>query len=184
MSEGFAVELYFDTALENQVLKAWNALARRQISTQLIEIGSRPHITLFSTPFVDPLKLQTIIKTIASKTQEHLPLTLSTIGSFPNDGNLLFLSPTPSFALLQFHTQLCEALRRDGVDVGRDYMTDLWVPHCAVAQDVPRNRMAEAFCILRDLKLPVSGHATDIGLVEFSPVREIFSFTLGNVADG
>ncbi|XP_058115428.1 uncharacterized protein LOC131258258 [Magnolia sinica] len=182
MSQGYAVELYFDPALENQVLKAWNVLARRQISTQLIEMESRPHITLLSSPLLDPPKLQSLIKNFASK-QEPLPLTLSSVGAFPSDDNVLFLSPTPSVALLQLHSQLCDVLRREGVEIGEEYRPDTWVPHCSVAQEVPRNRMAEAFCILRDLKLPVSGYAMDVGLVEFSPVRELFSFPLGNASE-
>ncbi|OVA16276.1 hypothetical protein BVC80_8971g38 [Macleaya cordata] len=182
MSQGYAVELYFDPALENQVLKAWNVLARRQISTQLIEIESRPHITLLSSPLLDPAKLQNVIKNFASK-QEPLSLSLSTIGSFPHDRNVLFLSPTPSLSLLQFHSQLCDALKKENIEIGEDYLPDSWVPHCSVAQEVPRNRMGEAFCILRDLKLPVSGYAMDIGLVEFSPVRELFSFPLGNLLE-
>lgn len=179
MSQGYAIELYFDPALENQVLKAWNVLARRQISTQLIEIESRPHITLFSSPFIDPAKLENMVKTFASK-QEPLALTFSSIGSLPNDNNVLFLSPTPSLSLLQFHSQLCDALKKEGVEIGEEYRPDSWIPHCSVAQDVPKSRMAEAFSVLRDLKLPVAGYAMDIGLVEFSPVRELFSFMLGN----
>nr|KYP50521.1 hypothetical protein KK1_027677 [Cajanus cajan] len=52
MSQGFIVELYLDPTLENQVLKAWNVLARRQISTHLIEMESQPHITLLSSTFL------------------------------------------------------------------------------------------------------------------------------------
>ncbi|KAK6928234.1 hypothetical protein RJ641_006825 [Dillenia turbinata] len=179
MSQGYAIELYFDPALENQVLKAWNVLARRQISTQLIEIESRPHITLFSSPFIDPAKLENIVKNFASK-QEPLALTFSSIGSLPGDNNVLFLAPTPSLSLLQFHSHLCDALKKEGIEIGDDYRPDSWIPHCLVAQDVPKSRMAEAFSVLKDLKLPVTGYAMDIGLVEFSPVREIFSFMLGN----
>ncbi|XP_043687186.1 uncharacterized protein LOC122638337 [Telopea speciosissima] len=182
MSQGFAVELYFDPALENQVLKAWNVMARRQISTQLIEMESRPHITLLSSPLLDPSKLENIIKNFASK-QEPLPLSFSTIGSFPDGGNVLFLGPTPSLALLQFHSQLCDALKKESVDISEEYSPDSWVPYCSVAQEVPKNRTAEAFSVLRDLKLPVTGYAMDIGLVEFSPVRELFSYTLGSVPE-
>ncbi|XP_042499335.1 uncharacterized protein LOC122077448 [Macadamia integrifolia] len=182
MSEGFAVELYFDPALENQVLKAWNVLARRQISTQLIEMESRPHITLLSSPLLDAPKLESIVRNFASK-QEPLSLSFSTIGSFPNGGSVLFLGPTPSLALLQFHSQLCDALRRENVEIGEEYCPDSWVPYCSVAQEVPKNRMAEAFSVLRDLKLPVTGYAMDIGLVEFSPVRELFSYALGSVPE-
>ncbi|XP_050382735.1 uncharacterized protein LOC126799553 [Argentina anserina] len=182
MSQGYAIELYFDPALENQVLKAWNVLARRQISTQLIEIESRPHITLFSSSFVEPAKLESMVKAFAAK-QEPLALSFSTIGSFPTDNNVLFLAPTPSVSLLQFQSQLCEAMKKEGVEIGEEYRADCWMPYCAVAQDVPKSRMAEAFCVLRDLKLPVAGYAMDIGLVEFSPVRELFSFVLGNTVE-
>ncbi|KAK9113866.1 hypothetical protein Syun_020663 [Stephania yunnanensis] len=185
MSLGFfSIELYFDPALENQVLKAWNVLARRQISTQLIEIESRPHITLLSTPILlDPLKLQTLIKTFASK-QEPLPITFSTAAAFAADRNLLFLAPTPTISLLQFQYQLLDLLKKESVEIGEEFAADSWIPHCAVAQEVPKSRMGEAFCILRDLKLPVSGYAMDIGLVEYSPARELFSFPLGNVGEG
>nr|DAD45910.1 TPA_asm: hypothetical protein HUJ06_004140 [Nelumbo nucifera] len=76
MAQGYGVELYFDPALENQVLKAWNVLARRRISTQLIEMESRPYITLSSIPTLDPPKLENVVKNFASK-QEPLPLLFS-----------------------------------------------------------------------------------------------------------
>lgn len=184
MSEGYAIELYFDPALENQVLKAWNVFARRQISTKLINTESRPHLTLFSTSsssssFLDSSKLEPILKAFASK-QEPLPLSFSSIGSFSGDNNALFLSPTPSLSLLQLQAQLIDAVRKEGFEIGEEYRQDSWVPFCPVAVDVPRARMAEAFSVLRDLKMPVSGYAMDVGVVEFSPVREVFSFALGN----
>ncbi|KAI0504546.1 hypothetical protein M5K25_014108 [Dendrobium thyrsiflorum] len=182
---GYAVELYFDPALENQVLKAWNVLARRQISTQLIEIAARPHITLFSSPSIDPARFLPAVRSLAARL-EPLPVSLSSVASFPGGSGgsgVLFLGPTPTSALLGLHTQLCEMLRKEGVEAAEEFRPDSWVPHCPVAIDVPRSRMGEAFCILRDLKLPVSGYAMDIGLVEFSPVREIFSVPLGGDAE-
>ncbi|KAK8967548.1 hypothetical protein KSP40_PGU011033 [Platanthera guangdongensis] len=181
--QGYAVELYFDPALENQVLKAWNVLARRQISTQLIEIAARPHITLLSASSIDPARFLPAVRSLAARL-EPLPVSLSSIASFPGGSSgVLFLGPTPTSCLLGLHSQLCEMLRKEGVEVAEEFRPDSWVPHCPVAVDVPRSRMGEAFCILRDLRLPVSGYAMDIGLVEFSPVREIFSVPLGGDAD-
>ncbi|KAF9626344.1 hypothetical protein IFM89_032193 [Coptis chinensis] len=182
MSQGFAIELYFDPALENQVLKAWNVLSLRQITSQLIKIESRPHITLFSIPFLELPKLKEVLKSFAS-TQEPLSLTFSSIGSFESTGNTLFLSPTPTLSLLRFQMQLWDELKKVNIEIGEEYCPDSWVPQCIVAQDVPKNRVAEAFSVLRDLKLPVNGCGMDIALVEFSPVREVFSFALGNAAE-
>ncbi|GAB2277797.1 hypothetical protein Dimus_012501 [Dionaea muscipula] len=185
MSQGYAIELYFDPALENQVLKAWNVVARRQISTQLIDIQSRPHITLFSTPYVEASKLEPLIKSFAAR-QEPLQLSFSSVGSLPNENNVLFLSPTPTVSLLQFQSQLLDLLRKEGgiTEIAEEFRVDSWIPYCPVAEQVPRSRMGEAFGVLRDMKLPVSGYAMDIGLVEFSPAREVFSFMLGNTVEG
>ncbi|CAH2080008.1 unnamed protein product [Thlaspi arvense] len=179
MSEGYAIELYFDPALENQVLKAWNTFARRQISTKLINNESRPHITLFSTAFFDSARLESVIRNFVSK-QEPLSISFSTIGSFSSEDDVLFFSPTPSLSLLQLQSQLCDTMKKEGVEISEDYRVDSWVPFCPVALEVPKSRIAEAFSVLRDLKLPVNGYGVEIGLVEFSPVREVFSFALGN----
>ncbi|XP_027923528.1 uncharacterized protein LOC114181307 [Vigna unguiculata] len=183
MAEGFAIELYLDPALENQVLKAWNILARRQITTHLIEMESRPHITLFSAPFLEPSKLESLLRTFASK-HDPLFLSFSSVGTFPNHAdNLLFLAPTPSLSLLQFQSHLCDAIRKEGIEISDDFAFNSWIPYCSVAHHVPKNRMPEAFSLLRELKLPVSGYATEIALVQFSPVRELFSFVLSNNVD-
>uniref|UniRef100_A0ACD5XRD7 Uncharacterized protein n=3 Tax=Avena sativa TaxID=4498 RepID=A0ACD5XRD7_AVESA len=182
----YAVELYFDPALENQVLKAWNALARRQLSSRLIDTASRPHLPLLHLPAAalpDPLRLAPALRALASRI-DPLPLALSSLASPPSslDAGVLFLSPTPSAALLGLHAQLCELLRKDaGLEVPEGFRPDNWVPRCAVAVDVPRGRMAEAFCVLRELKLlPVSGYGMDIALVEVAPtVREVVSYPLG-----
>ncbi|XP_073011494.1 uncharacterized protein [Typha latifolia] len=180
----YSIELYFDPALENQVLKAWNALARRHITTHLIDISSRPHLTLLSFSSLDLHRLLSPLRSLSSRL-DPLPLSLSSVAAFPSSsssvgGGVLFLSPTPSAALLGVHAQLCEVLKKEGVEIPEGFKPDSWVPHCDVGQDVPKSRIGEAFCVLRDLKLPVSGYAVDIGLVELSPVREICSFPLGD----
>ncbi|KAI4387755.1 hypothetical protein MLD38_000161 [Melastoma candidum] len=189
----YSIELYFDPSLENQVLKSWNVLARRQISTHLIEIESRPHITLFSSPFVDPSRLEHALKGLCAK-QEPLPITFFAIGSYSSEKNVLFLVPKPSVQLLQFQERLCDVLRKEGgVELGEEFRVGGsgggWAPWCAVGEEVSKGRMGEGFCVLREVvKLPVSGYCMDIGLVELEgpglTVREVCSFVLGNGIDG
>ncbi|KAK9673760.1 hypothetical protein RND81_12G187400 [Saponaria officinalis] len=139
-------------------------------------------ITLFSSPLIGPQKLEPLLNSFSSK-QDPIHLTFSSIGLLPNHNNLLFLSHIPTFSLLNFHSQLCDLLKKEGVDVGDDFGVDSWIPASPVAMDVPKSRLSEAVTVLRDLKLPVSGYAMDVGVVEFSPVRELYSFMLGNFVD-
>lgn len=191
---GYAVELYFDPALENQVLKSWNVLARRQLSTHLIDISARPHLTLLSFPAsssLDPFRLLSPLRSLAARL-DPVPISLSSIASFPDSSistgtgtgtGTLFFAPVPTAALLGLHAQLCELIKKEGVEPPEGYRADTWVPSCVVAKEVPKGRLAEAFSVLREMKLPVSGYGMDIGLVEFPPVREIFSFPLGGGSD-
>jgi 2'-5' RNA ligase len=188
---GYAVELYFDPALENQVLKSWNVLARRQLSTHLIDISARPHLTLLSFPAssssLDPLRLLSPLRSLAARL-DPVPISLSSISSFPDTSTgagtgTLFFAPVPTATLLSLHAQLCELIKKEGVEPPEGYRVDAWVPSCVVAKEVPKSRLAEAFSVLREMKLPVSGYGMDIGLVEFPPVREIFSFQLGGGSD-
>ncbi|KAJ3677481.1 hypothetical protein LUZ60_003205 [Juncus effusus] len=189
-STGYAVELYFDPALENQVLKSWNVLARRQITSHLIEIESRPHLTLLSfsssASSLDPLRLLSPLRSLAARL-DPVPLTLSGICSSPktegSDAGTLFYAPVPTAALLGLHAQLIELIKKEGVEAPDGFRLDEWVPGCEVAKDVVKSRVGEAFAVLREMKLPVSGYGMDIGLVEFNPVREIFSFPLGGGSD-
>ncbi|KAI4366633.1 hypothetical protein MLD38_022488 [Melastoma candidum] len=116
----YSIELYFDPSLENQVLKSWNVLARRQISSHLIKIESRPHITLFLSPFVNPPRLEDALKSFCAK-QDPLPITFFAIGSNSSEKNVLFLVPKPSVQLLQFQERLCEVLRKDDTRKSRKH---------------------------------------------------------------
>jgi hypothetical protein len=196
---GYAVELYFDPALENQVLKSWNVLARHQLSTHLIDISARPHLTLLSFPAssssLDPLRLLSPLRSLAARI-DPVPIFLSSISSFADTGantatstgigastGTLFFAPVPTATLLSLHAQLCELIKKEGVEPPEGYRVDAWVPSCVVAEEVPKSRLADAFTVLREMKMPVSGYGMDIGLVEFPPVREIFSFPLGGGSD-
>ncbi|MCO5560388.1 hypothetical protein L7F22_022726 [Adiantum nelumboides] len=178
MPEGYAVELYFDPALENQVLKIWNVLSRRNISRQLIKNEERPNFRVFTAPVLEPAKLYSVLKNFAAK-QQPLSVSLSAVGSFPTEDNVWFLAPTPTIPLLTCHEQLYDLLRREGVDMGDPYQPGTWFPHCTVALNVDKDKMADAFSLLRDFKLPFTGHVSDIGLVEFPPAREHFAFPFG-----
>lgn len=67
-------------------------------------------------------------------------------------------------------------MKKEGIQTRENDSPDVWIHYCAVAEELPTNHIAEAFTVLRDLKLSVGGKATDISLIESSPVRELFSF--------
>ncbi|KAH1055106.1 hypothetical protein J1N35_033171 [Gossypium stocksii] len=77
-------------------------------------------------------RLESVAKSFVSK-QEPLPLSFSSFGTFPNEKNHLFLAPAPTMALFQFQAQLCEAIKKEGIEIGQEFKADAWIPYCAVA---------------------------------------------------
>ncbi|KAH1250113.1 hypothetical protein GmHk_05G013338 [Glycine max] len=65
-----------------------------------------------------------------------LLLTFSFVATFPNDTNkLLFLAPNPSLSLLHFQSQLCDAIKIEGISYTRLIPRS---PYCSV-HHVPIN---------------------------------------------
>lgn len=175
----YEVHLYFDSALENQILKIWNVLAQRQLSSALIEQGSRPHFCVSVHDDIEPTKLRTAIENFAQQ-QRPTAVALAALGSFSSADGALFLAPTPTTALLTIHNHFQELLKRLGVPVTPPYAVGSWFPHCEVARRIPRDKLGDSFALLLGFRLPLGGHLCDIGLVENRPeMREIYVFPLG-----
>lgn len=175
----FEVHLYFDSALENQILKVWNVLKQRQLSSALIEQGSRPHLCVSVHDDLEPAKLRTAIENFAQQ-QRPAAVALAALGGFSAAEGTLFLVPTPTAALLTIHSHFQELLKRLGVPVAPPFGVGSWFPHCEVARRVPRERLPPALALLLGFRLPLGGHVCDIGLVENRPeMREIYVFPLG-----
>ncbi|CAI5475071.1 unnamed protein product [Closterium sp. Yama58-4] len=191
VTRGFAVELYFDTALENQILRIWNVLARRRLGSYLIETSARPHVSLsLHTPSdLEPSKLRTAIENFAQQ-QHPIPVALAAVGSFPAasvprpafsptavnsnshasaGNNSVMSADVPSIALLTLHEQLQELLKRLAIPCDPNYLPGSWLPICPVAQELPEGKLPSSFHTVRSQKLPLCGHLCEIGLVEFVP---------------
>ncbi|EFJ15586.1 hypothetical protein SELMODRAFT_228924 [Selaginella moellendorffii] len=179
MPKSFAFALYFDAALENQILELWNVLARRKITSLLIDSGSRPHMRL-SVTTADDLELPKLRTTVESFAAQEGPVAISfsAAGGFFTDETSLFLTPAPTIQLLAFHDRFHELLQVMGVESLDVYQPGNWFPHCSVAQELPRNRLADAFAVFQELKLPLTGHICDVGMVELTPFQEYCAFSL------
>lgn len=175
---GFAVELYLDAASEERLVGLWRALARDGITSLMLDIGARPHISLavFSELEVDALRapLEAFARAAAP-----LTLTLSHVGVFPA-ANVVFAAPAASTPLLQLHAKFHALLRERGLPSYHFYLPGAWVPHCTLAMELPPERVGDA--VAACLAHPVFGPATatHLALVEFRPVVELAVLPLGD----
>lgn len=178
---GFAVQMYFDRQTEARLRDLWEALARAGVNSHMIDVGARPHVSLAIFPRVGIDSLRPAMEDFARRTPP-LAVRLTSVGSFPGQEGVVFLSPLASDGLLGTHRRYHECLARLDAQPDPRYLPGLWVPHCTVAVHAGPHEVAEAvrICLASDVFGP--GRFEQIGLVEYGggeKTRFLYTFPLG-----
>ena len=98
---GFAIELFFDPAADAAVRTIWRALADASHSPTMLEIGSRPHVSLAVCGALDAQRFRPVLEAFARETP--LEFVLASVGAFPTAEGVVFLAPVVTRRLLNLH---------------------------------------------------------------------------------
>lgn len=176
---GYAIELFYDDASERAVRDIWDGLGTVLGQPSLSELGARPHVSL--AVYGDGLDTTGFPERLCEFARSVAPFEfkLSSFGTFPGSEGVVFSAPVVTRQLLAVHERFHE-LFSPYENAGMDYyLPGNWVPHCTVAIDLSAAEVTEAVGYCREAFQPISGRFREIGLVEFRPVKELFTFGLG-----
>jgi 2'-5' RNA ligase len=176
----YAIVLYFDKPSENKIQAIWDTLAEAGISNELQTLNIRPHITL---AIYDELRCQPCDNKLARYANQanHLHMAFSHIGAFLQPERVLFISPTPTKELLDFHASVHDHLAEDTQNPWDMYLPGNWVPHCTLALDLEEEQLNKAMSICTNIQLPIEMHANQIGAVEFLPMKGLYEYDLQEI---
>ena len=161
----FAVELFFDTEAENQILDASIAIQNAGISSSVLY---RPHVSLGVCNRIDANAFEAELSFFAERVAPF-PLTLSSVGIFPGMEGVIFLGVTVTEHLLNVHAAFHKVFNTYAQEQSEHYVVGNWVPHCTLAFGLSEPQIAEAVSICRSMPLPISAEVQEIGLTEVSP---------------
>ena len=176
---GYAVELFYDQESEQTVREIWDGLGAALGKPSLSELGARPHVSLaVYNDDLDAAGFPERLRDFANSI-DPFDLCLSSVGSFAGQEGVVFLAPVVTRRLLDVHARFHEAFSPYENSGMTYYLPGNWVPHCTVAIDLSAAEVIEAVGYCREAFQPVSGMFREIGLIEFRPVKELFTFGLG-----
>lgn len=176
---GYAIELFYDDASERAVRDIWDGLGTALGQPSLSELGARPHVSLavYGDDFDTigfPERLLEFARSI-----DTFDFMLSSLGTFPGQEGVVFLAPVVTRRLQAVHARFHQVFSKyDNAGKGY-YLPGNWVPHCTVAIDLSAHEVTAALAYGREVFQPISGQFQEIGLVEFRPVKELFTCALG-----
>ncbi|MBU0495628.1 MAG: 2'-5' RNA ligase family protein [Chloroflexi bacterium] len=174
---GFAVELYFDPATGARLTTLCAAVFQTAAGADLLAMGARPHISLVVLTDLDPAALRDDLHAFA-ESEAPLPVSLGAVGAFPSTEGVVYVAPVVTRELLDLHARFHRRLGELGLVSGGHYCPGHWIPHCTIGFELAPDRVPAAVdvCLRSDAFGPA--HLTAIGLIEFRPVRELYTFPL------
>ena len=175
----FALVMYFDQRSEVPIREIWQQIADANLTSTLPDSGVRPHMTLSVFDEIQCLSCEEELKTFANETK-LLSLEASHIGIFTYPQPVVFLAPTPTLELIAFHRRIIHSIILDVASTRAMYHPGSWVPHCTLALDFEIELLSDIAKISTDLPLPFKLRATQVGVVEFQPIKPLFDFDLMN----
>ena len=174
---GFAVQLYFDQALEEALVRVRSGLAAAGVTPTLKRLGDRPHVSLSVQTSLDAPRFLPRLEKFAAATAPF-DVGFGAFGSFPGSEGVVFLAPTPSDALLRAQRKMHDQLLASYAEVHEHYFPSSWMPHATVGFELPPREVALALAWLGANFKHCAGKFTRLGLIEFRPVKEIATFAL------
>jgi len=173
-----AIVLYFDKKTEDKIFSIWRNLARGKLTSYLLDIGIRPHITLAVFEQAEIKSLSSATETFA-RDIESFEINLCSAGTFPVSRRPIYYLPVPTKQLLGIHSEYYNSIKSIGLKWENYYLPENWVPHCTVAEKVgDENVFKQTFWYCCNAGIPITGKITHIGIFEFMPVKEIACFAL------
>ncbi len=161
----YALEMFFDQHAESSVRTMWASLEARGVRS-MASVGHgrhRPHVSLLVAERITPTQARTATEPLAEASD--LVLRLGSIAVFPGRAGVVYLSVVPTLRLLRLHNALHAQLAGAGVESGRHYLPNAWVPHCTLAQGLAHTDLPAAVQAIKRLR-PTDAQITSIGIVD------------------
>lgn len=177
---GFAVELHIDEINAAPIVALTNAIYAQCGGQHLTGIGAYPHISLTVFAQLEPATIQVLLAEFAAATPP-LPVTFAAVGVFPTAQGVVYLAPVVTPYLLAIHARFHALLTQLSTPSNAYYLPGNWMPHCTVGFELPADKIGQAVTLCQGADVFRAVTLTTIQLIEFRPVRPIYTYQLQGV---
>jgi 2'-5' RNA ligase len=173
----YAVVIYFDEISEQPILNVWRELKKKNVLQSMNNPDIRPHITLAIYDSFNCIECKKEIRQFADNFG-LLSINADHVGIFPHASPVIFIAPTPNRELMNFQKRIHHTLKNYVEDSWEMYQPSNWVPHLTLVRNIEKKNLPTALEICIKIQLPLELKITQIGVVYFEPVKQLFEIDL------
>jgi 2'-5' RNA ligase len=124
-----------------------------------------------------------IIPQISSfaKGQKEFRIKFASIGVFPSESSVVYLSPVYSEELFQIHENLYLFLSNKEYSYDKHYLKGSWIPHCTLGSRLTSNEISIALKYFVENFHSIEATVYRIGIIECSTAFEVRNFEIGSM---
>lgn len=174
---GFSVELHMDDANAAPIVALTELIHTQCGGVNLTGMGAHPHLSLAAFTHLEPAQLEEVLAEFAAVTPP-LPTAFSAVGVFPTTQGVVYLAPVVTSQLLTAHAWLHHRLEQLALQSNPYYLPGNWIPHCTVGFELPADQIGQAVALCQQANVFQRVTLTTVRLIEFRPVRPIFTYDL------
>ena len=168
----YAILLSFDTQADEQIRQLAQSLADGGVNSTYLASGLRPHLTLAEFNTSQITDVRDCLNDLVGHALQPIEIKLASVGFFPGENSVIFLSPIIDERLLNFHRQINSALEPLCESFSPLYREENWVPHCTVALELGVDEFSAAGAVLISQFKPIIALAFRLSIVSCCPYHE------------
>lgn len=175
---GYAIVGYFDSVSDKKIKELWKGFADIGVDDYLINSENNPHIKFAMFDSIDLEAAQNELN-LLSKKIEKINIHFKKYGFYPNDKPFITIDISENIEIIKLHMEIQNIFNKLGNKDVRDYFAPgIWKPDCQLTISFDKTKLAAAVNYLAEKTLPFIGQLDKIGVIEFHPAKQLFSFLL------
>lgn len=174
----YAIVGYFDQDSDRRIKALWRRLAESGVCDYLEHSENRPH---FKFAMFDSMDLESVQRSLDlfSKKMKKLGLHFKNYGFYPNDKPIVFIDISATIGIIELQREIQESFNDLGKKTDIPFFDQgVWKPDCFLTIGLEKGKLEKAVSILSEHQLPFNGYLERIGLIEFYPAKQLFSYSL------
>ncbi len=174
----YAIAGYFDKYTDEKIKLLWTGLADIGVDDYLINSKNNPHVKFAMYEDIDVKKAEQAIATI-TKSKGKIPIQFKTYSFYPNEKPFLCIDLAVSHLILDLQADIRNSFDKLAKLYNINFFDQgIWKPDCQLTIEFEKGKLNKAIEFLSEKKLPIDGTIERIGLIEFHPAKQLFSYEL------
>lgn len=174
----YAIVGYFDSISDKRIKELWSGLAEIEVDDYLIKSSNNPHIkfAVFESLYLE--NAQKELHLLSEKIRK-IDIHFKKYGLYPNDKPFITIDIAENIEIIKLHMEIQKKFDKFVNNHSENYfVSGIWKPDCQLTVSFDKSKLGAAVNYLSETSLPFNGQLEKIGIIEFYPAKQLFSYEL------